>query len=438
LSLVVLCLAGDPSYDHQTTTYRSRFHGETVTSASMTVTTYFSPDHSIGQETKLIESAQKSVDIFTPGWDSWSGCTNFTGVQGCSVYYCRNSESFAIFRAVLNALHRGVTVRILTNNYNSEVGQGLIDPLDFLTLAGAKTNYYTTTTFMHAKYISVDASAAAVASVNFDYTSFMENREAGMVLSGSGASPLIAFMTSVYNYDFNNGKTWVTNSYNSSDMAIINNPALVNVVIPPPRNYSGAYVTSVNTITGTFDSVSVYTSPDYAFAAASGALNETSSSLHVEIYQITGGFCDIVLQLHTSGIDLKILVSNHIYSKIDYEAAKKCYTQLYNAGYTVRLTADHMFTYSHQKFWIIDSKQVWLSTGNWGSTDYPSDPQVFPPYGSEGWRDINRDFTVQLYNDDVVNVYENVLDQDYKRGYDFSPYDNRLYYGGFREPDMDY
>jgi len=291
---------------------------------------------------------------------------------------------------------------------------------------------------MHAKYISVDGSAAAVSSVNYDYTSFMENREAGLILSGSGAAPLISFMTSVFTYDYNNGKTWPTNSYNSSDMAIIKNTAPLKVVIPPPRNYSGAYVTSVNTITGTYDSVSVYTSPDFVFKAVSQSLNSTKSSLHVEIYQITGGFCDIVQNLYSAGISLKILVSNHIFSKTDYEDAKKCYTQLYNAGYTVRLTADHMFTYSHQKFWIIDSKEVWLSTGNWGSTDYPTDPQVFPPYTSEGWRDINRDFTVQAFNDDLVNVYLNVLDQDYKRGYNFDPYDNRMTFTESNSLDLDY
>ena len=105
---------------------------------------YFSPDHSIGVETRVIEEAEQFVHIATPGWDSWSGCTSFnpSPTSGCGVAFQRNSEvwlvlwvehssnwryqAFPIFHAVLNAIHRGVTVRILTNNYNEGPGQGTI------------------------------------------------------------------------------------------------------------------------------------------------------------------------------------------------------------------------------------------------------------------------------------------------------------------------
>jgi len=83
-----------------------------------------------------------------------------------------------------------------------------------------------------------------------------------------------------------------------------------------------------------------------------------------------------------------------------------------------------MYKFSHQKFWIIDGKQVWLSTGNWGETDYPDGSGRFPPYkGNESsWRDVNRDFTIGITSSDAVGVFKNVLDQDYERGHDFKPY----------------
>jgi len=266
----------------------------------------------------------------------------------------------------------------------------------------------------------------------------MENREAGVIVEGS--SELISYMTGVFNYDYNQGLQWPTNSYNSSDMAIINNPALVPVVIPPPRNYSGAYVTAVTTVTGNFDKAQIITSPDYAFKSVTEALNQTSSSLHVYIYQITGGFCDIVLNLHNSGVSLKILVSDRIFSYDDYKLAKACYTKLYDAGYTVRLTKEGMYKYSHQKIWIIDSKSVWLSTGNWGETDYPTSPSTFPPYSQSGWRDVNRDFTIEMINKGIVSVYENVLDQDYKIGKNFDPKwkSGELLWSGAEEDYLDY
>jgi hypothetical protein len=39
--------------------------------------------------------------------------------------------------------------------------------------------------------------------VNFDYTSFMENREAGVVLSGAASEPLRTFASQVFDYDWN-------------------------------------------------------------------------------------------------------------------------------------------------------------------------------------------------------------------------------------------
>lgn len=53
-------------YDHQTKTYHSRFEPVSCRD-SCSVTTFFSPDHSIDTYVKLIESATSSIDIYTPG-----------------------------------------------------------------------------------------------------------------------------------------------------------------------------------------------------------------------------------------------------------------------------------------------------------------------------------------------------------------------------------
>lgn len=45
-------------------------------------------------------------------------------------------KSFPLFAALLNAINRGVTVRILTNYYVTPCDAGLIDPISFWALAG--------------------------------------------------------------------------------------------------------------------------------------------------------------------------------------------------------------------------------------------------------------------------------------------------------------
>jgi len=80
-----------------------------------------------------------------------------------------------------------------------------------------------------------------------------------------------------------------------------------------------------------------------------------------------------------------------------------------------------MFTYTHAKFWIIDGNRVFLSTGNYGGTDYPSGSNVFPPYGNSAWRDVNRDFTVDLIDSRIVNVFQDTINGDWATGHDFYP-----------------
>jgi len=116
-----------------------------------------------------------------------------------------------------------------------------------------------------------------------------------------------------------------------------------------------------------------------------------------------------------------MLVSNTIYDAGDQAAAIVCYTQLYNNNVDVYQTELNTYTYSHQKYWILDGESIWLSTGNWSPTDYPEGGNVFPPYGQQGWRNSNRDYTIKITNPDIVNIFQTVLDEDYSRGVAWQP-----------------
>ena len=71
---VFLCLAtivfaapqSDPAFDHQTRTYSSS-HKPSYCSNACSVTPFFSPDHSIDTYVKLIQEAEYSIDLYTPG-----------------------------------------------------------------------------------------------------------------------------------------------------------------------------------------------------------------------------------------------------------------------------------------------------------------------------------------------------------------------------------
>ena len=303
------------------------------------------------------------TDLFI-GFSSWSGCTQYdTSCVGCSLSDAR-AEAFPVFPALLNAKHaRNVTIRILTNDYGTPTCANEIAPLDWLYLNGIEIKYFTTVTFMHSKVIVVDrGTKTSISSVNFSKTSFLYNREAGVIID-AGCDAVADFVLEVFDADWAQATDYApTNKYTSSQMSYITNSATLPVDIPPPRHIDNAYVTGLKSV----ESVSVidlYTSPDFALAELNQSLGTARTSFQLMIYQVTDdSLCDGLMRLNGSGVDVTLLVSRRIFSEDDWKAAQVCYEKLHKYGLKIQLTPSY-YDYSHQKIWIIDSKEVHLSTG---------------------------------------------------------------------------
>jgi phosphatidylserine/phosphatidylglycerophosphate/cardiolipin synthase-like enzyme len=372
----------DPSFDHQVKTYSSSFQPLSLQNAKLTLTPFFSPDHSIDTLVDLINGAKVSLDIQTPGVSSWIGCSFGTSCIGCAASKM-TTETFSAFPALLNAVHRGVTVRIITNNYNDQVCNGEIDIITFFALNQIQIKWYQvgpaspshaprvvvlllsialvscvwrapgdhpctvierhplprhctppvlrcsssaahgctamqSTTFVHSKYVMVDSTLASVSSVNWSPNSFTNNREAGLLVKGAGAAPVLKFLTSVFDADWSAGATFTpAQTYSSSDMKIITDLAVRQVVVPQgPTNRS--YVTpNPSPITDTVANFTVLTSPDWSYSTIMDAVNAATKSVQIYIYQITDPrVCNAVQALHKR-LDLTLLVSKAIYDATD-------------------------------------------------------------------------------------------------------------------------
>ena len=221
------------------------------------------------------------------GLRSWIYCTDYKeeceGCTGCSVEKQRN-ETFPVFPALLNAIHqRGVQIRIITNNFTIPACPGNITPFDWLVLNNVQVRFYTTTTFQHAKYIVIDKGAkTAVSSVNWSYTSFLRNREAGVILENCTCSA-ITFYQSVFEYDWDNGMDYViTQTYSPSEMKIITDPAYMPYTIPG-KDVEGGFVTQLIP----HSNVKIkraYTSPDNARDTVMGYFPDVKTSFNVSLF----------------------------------------------------------------------------------------------------------------------------------------------------------
>ena len=98
------------------------------------------------------------------------------------------------------------------------------------------------------------------------------------------------------------------------------------------------------------------------------------------------------------------------------------------------------FSYSHQKYWIVDDTVVHLSTGmvhvikivywrlilhqfsfncsikigNWSPSDFPKG-KAFKPY-SKSRSSVNRDMLIVMKHPQIVSQFSNVFDEDWSRG----------------------
>lgn len=280
-------------------------------------------------------------------FNSWGSCTNHDGTCGGDCIGCtlkdQRNESFPIFSALLNAIHlHNVTVRLLTNDYYVPTCSGLIAPLDWLSLNGIQVRLYRTTTFLHSKFVLIDhGRRTSVSSINFSHTSFLKNREAGMVLDQCSCSA-IAMYQAVFENDWDLGYDYVVNNtYTSSELEYITDPSMIPYAMSPHPENPGVYVAPLIP----YKNVTVkmaYTGPDYAYDTVMAGLAQTNSSLQVMIYQITDkALCNEMLNLSMRGVNVTLLVSYHIVSPADYLLAKVMYSiDLCVACITIRSPVD--------------------------------------------------------------------------------------------------
>lgn len=262
------------------------------------------------------------ISIFL-AFESWqSKCTHNHNqcakhsCTGCELSYYPHNESFPLFAALLNAIHlRKVTVRILTNNYSVPTCTGKATLLDWLSLNKVSVRMYKTTSFLHAKFMMIDnGRKTLVSSVNYSKTSFMKNRESGVIISQCDDCEVLKLYKTVFEYDWQNADQYtLDNHYTDDEIKYITDPQyLANVVVTPPSQRVPNITTTDLTI---FPGVALsgYVAPDYARETFFEALNKIRSSLSVHIYTISDlNICNQLVKLKNSSINVTLLVSKRV------------------------------------------------------------------------------------------------------------------------------
>ena len=476
-------------FDHQVTPYVSTIaphevfpnvelilrgsHGVFKEGAQISAQPFFSPENSETVALEMIEDAEETLDIFTPGVKFWSyerrgdattitdnstknnnNNNNNNNCDGVLPSRAMAKESFLVFFALLNAAKRNVTVRVLTNKYDDEkVGcDGRVTMKDFLSLANPEkmeVRYYRSTSFMHAKYIARDGGKAmSISSVNWSRESMRENREAGIILrEGDGPDRLFDRVSNrAFEYDWKRAQKHArgVEDIAKEEMAIIKGSAVGDAKLAKTKGMANKnakstiknddsvkpFVTKMEKIPlGEGSSVEMFVSPDFSRDSLLRFLRSAENVVYVYTYQITDDeiadtLVDLAMRKH---VKVFLMLSPRIYADWDRKKASQVQTRLSKAGgkNIIIHSAPKHFRYSHLKFIVKDRKgtfETLLMTGNLSPSDLPEGNIFKPCHGKSSCSRANRDINVIFREKDgaIASKFLEVFEGDLKMATEYS------------------
>lgn len=383
-------------------------------------TAFFSPEKSSAETTRMmVQSATRTLDVYTPSVESWSGCSKWNSpCVGCAPSVVRDEEAFVLFRDLLNAANvRGVRVRLITNKFDTaHECYGTVSVLSYLSEV-IEVRTYATTTFQHGKIIVAD-NCTAISSVNWSMTSYVENREAGVVVCNEKHA---AYVKRVFAYDWNIADPWIRpkgNGIGPDDVRLMRDRSYLEPFDVQHRkiskpHYSVGVQTSVK-IDGADIQVSV--SPDNAANVILRAVNKTQKTLDIYTYQLTDAlFAEMILEIarRKPSVKVRLLMSRAIFMDRDRILSTTTMNDLRSAaagGNIECYSSPSYIRYAHLKIIIIDGASVVVQTGNLSPSDLPYPATPFEPFGSPGWKSINRDFEVIIRDARVTKTFMDLFE----------------------------
>ncbi len=142
------------------------------------VTPIFSPDDSYSLLSKLIQSANETIDLELQ----------------YILFDC------PLLNDIINAAKRGVTIRVIINEPDSSTD----NVTSTLLASGIQVKFFKGLGHNHNKYVCVDGHVVQISSINWSDNSLNNNREAGAIVDNAH---IATYFTVVFQYDWDKSET---------------------------------------------------------------------------------------------------------------------------------------------------------------------------------------------------------------------------------------
>jgi len=168
-----------------------------------------------------------------------------------------------------------------------------------------------------------------------------------------------------------------------------------------PQNVFDSAAISTTTFKGT-SNVTCFVGPDSAYGLITTYLDKATSTFYLEVYTLSSEpLVNKLIAAHTRGVTVEVALSHDRVSGYEDNYTEEAAWRLDQAGISVYFT-NTSFTYTHAKFWIVDSRWTFVYSGNWA-------PSSIPQYN--GAR-TNREMGFLFDDTTVAAYYEGVFFDD--------------------------
>ncbi|MFX1482642.1 MAG: phosphatidylserine/phosphatidylglycerophosphate/cardiolipin synthase family protein [Promethearchaeota archaeon] len=193
------------------------------------------------------------------------------------------------------------------------------------------------------------------------------------------------------------------------------------ISIEPTKQYEPAQFT-LQTFNRNMN-VTTFVGPDYSNETITRFLRSATESIYVEMYQFTSpGFLQLIHEIYNDNpsLDIRIMIAVNSLGGFQDENTYTMWN-LTQLGIPVRWTSN-TFTFSHQKFVIIDNDTTIVQAGNWARPSFPLNEWEFAPYGGFTLKNYegNREFNIAMTDEVVTQYYRDVFDYDWSIGTDYN------------------
>ncbi len=168
--------------------------------------------------------------------------------------------------------------------------------------------------------------------------------------------------------------------------------------------------------------ITTFVGPDNAHQIVLNSIKNAQTSFYLEVYTLSSqSLVDELILAHGRGVDVVVQLSDDRVNSYEDDYTERAAIQLDAAGIDVYWTSSS-FAFTHAKFWIVDSQETYIYSGNWAPSSIPESPEAR----------TNREMGF-LFNDaSIASYFEDVFVDD---GLISTPYSTIVNPGDLQAPE---